>query len=128
MILDTTFLIDLHREIIRRQTGSVAAFLSKVATSTAAISVISMGEFLGGMHLAQFPYGVSFIERFELLLIDRSVALEYAQLSRSLRATGQRIGDNDLWIAATALAHGQPLVTRNQKDFARIPHLNVLAY
>lgn len=128
MILDTTFLIDLHREIVRRRPGPACAFLPQIAEAATAISVISMGEFLEGMGLAQFPYGVSFIERFELLPADRSVAIQYAQLSRTLRTQGQRIGDNDLWIAATALAHGRPLVTRNHNDFCRIELLKILSY
>lgn len=85
------------------------------------ISVISMGEFLEGMGLAQFPYGAGFIERFEVLPVDRSVGIQYAQRSRTLRTQGNRIGDNDL-------AHGQPLVTRHRGDFTRIEQLTILTY
>jgi len=128
MILDTTFIIDLHREIIRRQPGPAFAFLQNHRDSAAVISIISMGEFLEGMSLTQFPYGVSFVERFEVLPVDRAAGIQYAGISRTLRIEGLRIGDNDLWIAATALAHGQPLVTRNQKDFSRVEHLDLLGY
>lgn len=38
-----------------------------------------------------------------------------------LRAQGVRIGTLDLRIAATALVHDLTLVTRNTKDFARVP-------
>ena len=38
------------------------------------------------------------------------------------------IGTNDLWIAATALAHSMPEVTRNSAQFARVPGLDVVAY
>jgi predicted nucleic acid-binding protein len=38
------------------------------------------------------------------------------------------IGANDLWIAAAALRHGEPLVTRNARDFQRVPRLQVLTY
>ncbi len=34
----------------------------------------------------------------------------------------------DLWIAATALAFGMPVVTRNERHFARVPELNVIGY
>ncbi len=33
-----------------------------------------------------------------------------------------------LWIAATALAHGVPLVTRNERHFRRVPELEVIGY
>ena len=46
--------------------------------------------------------------------------------NRDLAANGQLIGGNDLWIAATSLAHGMPLVTRNGDHFKRVPGLEVI--
>jgi predicted nucleic acid-binding protein len=128
VIVDTTFLIDLHRDMVRRQPGPATAILPSISDQAISISVISMGEFLEGVSVDNFPYGVSFIERFELIPVDRSVGIQYAQISRILRAQGQRIGDNDLWIAATALSHGRCLLTRNRQDFERIKNLEVLSY
>lgn len=42
-----------------------------------------------------------------------------------LRAAGQLVGPNDLWIAATALAYEKPVVTRNVEHFTRVAHLEV---
>jgi predicted nucleic acid-binding protein len=41
----------------------------------------------------------------------------------NLRAKGLLIPDPDLYIAATALHHELTLVTRNLKDYTRVPHL-----
>jgi predicted nucleic acid-binding protein len=41
------------------------------------------------------------------------------RLERALSAKGQRLGENDNWIAATALYYGEPIVT-NDNDFARV--------
>jgi predicted nucleic acid-binding protein len=38
------------------------------------------------------------------------------------------IGMNDLWIAATAIAHGCAIVTANAKEFVRVPGVEVLSY
>ena len=38
------------------------------------------------------------------------------------------IGANDLWIAATALANGVAVVTRNESEFSRVDGLRVLGY
>jgi predicted nucleic acid-binding protein len=49
----------------------------------------------------------------------------YALLRRELARKGQLIDQPDLFIAATAIQHNLTLVTRNRKDFARIPDLKL---
>ena len=39
-------------------------------------------------------------------------------------AKGDLIGDRDMMIAATAIAHNATLVTNNVKDFRRIPNFS----
>lgn len=52
----------------------------------------------------------------EVLPIDGAVAAEWARLRVLLAQTGRRVNVNDLWIAATAVAHGLPVVTQDD-DF-----------
>ena len=47
---------------------------------------------------------------------------------RHLHDNGRLIGANDLWIAATGLAHHMPVVTRNVEHFRRVPDLEVESY
>lgn len=60
--------------------------------------------------------------------IDRKVSESYGRLSKILRQTGRPIGPNDTWIAAAALAHEMPLLTRNVAHFTRVPRLRVINY
>lgn len=53
----------------------------------------------------------------EVVPIDAAVAAEWARLRVHLAQAGRRINVNDLWIAATAAAHGMPVVTQDD-DFA----------
>jgi len=53
----------------------------------------------------------------EVVVIDGSVAAEWARLRVYLAESGRRVNVNDLWIAATATAHGLPVVTQYD-DFA----------
>lgn len=46
-------------------------------------------------------------------------------LFRAWRAAKIRIGTRDLRIAASCLAHGAKLVTRNARDYAQVPGLNL---
>jgi predicted nucleic acid-binding protein len=52
----------------------------------------------------------------EVLPIDADVAAEWARLRVHLAEAGRRVNVNDLWVAATAAAHGLPVVTQDD-DF-----------
>ena len=78
--------------------------------------------------MASRPRWEAFLAPFFLLPVTPDVAWEYGRTYRHLRGTGQLIGANDLWIAATALADGMPVVTRNVAHFKRVPHLEVETY
>jgi predicted nucleic acid-binding protein len=60
--------------------------------------------------------------------IDFRTAVEFANVARKLRTSGQMIGANDLWIAAIAILYGLPVLTRNANEFNRIPRLSVISY
>ena len=68
------------------------------------------------------------IAPFEILPCTADVCWEYGQAFQFLKRNGLLIGANDLWIAATALAFDKPLVTRNTREFQRVPGLTVLDY
>lgn len=52
------------------------------------------------------------------------VAQVYGRIKSELEAKGVNLGENDLWMAATALSLGVILVTRDQ-DFRHVPGLTV---
>jgi predicted nucleic acid-binding protein len=52
----------------------------------------------------------------------------YGEIFRQLKAEGRMIGANDLWIAATARAHGMPVVTNSLQEFQRVEGLEVLPF
>ena len=54
-----------------------------------------------------------------ILPIDERVAVEWARLRVYLAQRQQRVGVNDLWIAATCCAHDLPVVTQDD-DFAAL--------
>jgi tRNA(fMet)-specific endonuclease VapC len=65
-------------------------------------------------------------EQFAMLPIvpiDASAADHFARLLRDKKL--KRIGRGDLLIAAITLANGATLVTRNQKDFSKVPGLRI---
>ncbi len=60
-----------------------------------------------------------------VLSITHPVAKTYALIRGGLGRKGQLIDQPDLFIVATALQHNLTLVTRNVKDYQRIPNLKL---
>jgi predicted nucleic acid-binding protein len=65
---------------------------------------------------------------FSLLEIDDETAWLASRVARELQGKGLHIGDNDVWIAATALRFGLPLVSNNTRHLGRVPGLDPRAY
>lgn len=97
------------------------------------LSVVTASELLHGVHRAVQPevrtkrsaFVEALLERFPLLPIDLATARAHAQVWAELAAAGKMIGPNDLWLAATGLAHGLTMVTANVREFTRVPGLIV---
>lgn len=62
----------------------------------------------------------------QLLAFDSECATHAARIRATLEAAGHPIGPHDTLIAATALRHQATLVTRNVKEFSRVPGLQCL--
>ena len=58
------------------------------------------------------------IARIQCLPWDASLGLRWAELLADLRTAGKAMPVKDSFIAATALAHGLTVATRNRRDFA----------
>ena len=66
----------------------------------------------------------------QVVATDLETAEHYGRISAQLRKDKHLAGRsaNDLWIAATALAHGARLLTRNPDHFSSITGLQVIGY
>ena len=103
--------------------------MSQLAQHGLAISVVSYGEVYEGLlgiqtQLDRMHQFEAFASTLDVLLPDAVVARRYGEIRGVLRASGQLLADNDLWIAATALTHDLVLVTRDG-HFSRIPDLKL---
>jgi predicted nucleic acid-binding protein len=129
MILDSTFLVDFEREMRRKEYGPAGMFLQSNGDEVLCITFTVAGELAAGESLGgdREKWG-AFLSPFRFLSYTPEVGWRFGIIYRRLRAAGMLIGANDLWIAATALAYGQPLVTRNASDFQRIDGLEVHGY
>ena len=128
MLLDTTLLIDLQRELAGMRPRGAKRLLEQHGDETPRISLITWMEFAEGYGQEREDACRLFLSRFPTIAPDVAIAWQASRIGRMLRADGLHIGDHDLWIAATALVHDIPLVTRNARHFARVPQLRVVSY
>ena len=66
-----------------------------------------------------------FLGRFVSLYFDDQCALIYGEIRSKLAAKGTPIGNNDLHIAAIAMANNLTLITHNTREFSRIDNLKL---
>jgi predicted nucleic acid-binding protein len=121
MLLDTTFFIDYATELQTRAAGPCAEFLAAHRHETKYVSVVTLGEFAAGATATETR---RFFRGFQRLALGSDLAIFAGRLQASLPVV---LGENDLWIVATARYSRLPLVTRN-KALARVPGVAVLTY
>jgi tRNA(fMet)-specific endonuclease VapC len=125
-LIDTDWVID-HLNRVESVTGR----LDELAPEGLALSVVSLGELYEGVYYSRDPdrSGAS-LQRFlnrelTLLGIDEETCKIFGQQRGRLRVSGQRIGDMDLMIAATALQYDLILLSNNRRHFDRIDGLQI---
>lgn len=128
LVLETTFLVDLERELRHGGPGPAQAFLEQHANDSLFITFTVAGEMAAGLGPADRPRWEQFVAPFEVLPATAAVTWSYGQTYRYLKTNGHLIGANDLWIAVTALAFEKAVVTRNTREYQRVPGLRVVSY
>jgi tRNA(fMet)-specific endonuclease VapC len=125
-LLDTNICIYIREkrpeEVLRR--------FRKLRAGEAALSVITFGElFYGANKSAQ---RAAALERLRELIhvlpglpLPEAAAEAYGTIRADLEAKGAMIGNNDLWIAAHALAADLTLVSNNLREFRRVSGLRL---
>jgi tRNA(fMet)-specific endonuclease VapC len=127
-VVDTSAVIALERRGLRPG-DDLDQYLGREVT----IASNTASELLVGVHrtnsAARRQQREQFVEwvfnELPILSFDLHVARAHAQLAADLAALGQPLGEHDLIIAATALAHDREVITHDLRDFSRVPGLIV---
>lgn len=125
-LLDTNICIYIREkrpeEVLRR--------FRKLRAGEAALSVITFGELLYGANKS--AQRAAALERLRELIhvlpalpLPEAAAEAYGTIRADLEAKGAMIGNNDLWIAAHALAADLTLVSNNLREFRRVSGLRL---
>jgi tRNA(fMet)-specific endonuclease VapC len=125
MLTDTTFWIDLGHEQERRTRGPAHQFLGQHRAFDLQVSIITWGELAAGV---DNPSELdALLRRVRIVGLPLQIAWEAGRIDRELAEIGGALGENDLWIAATARSWGMRLITRD-RAFDRVPRLTVVRY
>ena len=124
-LLDSNILIYFFRG-----TGHVADHLRRHAASTIKIPTPALFELEYGTAKSSRPMqqraGIDAVmQRFESIPLNYASARQAGVLRQSLEKGGVPIGPYDLLIAGIALANNLTVITRNTREFERVPGLKL---
>jgi predicted nucleic acid-binding protein len=85
----------------------------------AAIPAIVLGEFrygiMGSRHRKAYEEWLQgHLRQFDLLSVTAETTVSYAALRATLKRLGRPIPANDVWIAALAMQHRMPILSRDE--------------
>ena len=125
-LLDTNICIYIRQE----RPEAVLRRFRRLRPGEAALSVITYGELIyGATKSARREAALAtlreLIHSLPALPLPETAAETYGAIRFELAAKGEMIGNNDLWIAAHAVASGLTLVTNNEREFRRVRGLKL---
>jgi predicted nucleic acid-binding protein len=125
MIVDTTFASDLLRERRRRQRGPASQLLAARRAQSFRLTIITSGEIsvLFESSVAAWEW----LQDWPIYRLHPGIMDCAADIDREMIARGQRLGENDTWIAGFALYYREPLVS-NDQAFDSVPGIRRIAY
>lgn len=125
-LLDTNICI----YIAKNKPHSVLEKFEQLAVGEVGMSTITQGELIYGAKKSQHPIKtMKLLDELMSLIPPLPIPTEagklYGEIRSKLEKKGKVIGNNDLWIAAHAIALELTLVTNNTKEFSRISQLKL---
>lgn len=102
----------------------------QLQSGEAVLSVITYGELLYGAEKSAERANATdklhqLIELIPVMPLPEDAAAAYAAQRAALEHKGRMIGNNDLWIAAHAIAAGLILVTNDERELGRVSGLKI---
>ena len=124
------YLLDANAVIalLENRSADLARRIRQHAASDIAISAIVLHElFFGAFKSRRVAENVHRVDalRFEILEFDKEDARQAGEVRALLAAAGSLIGPYDMLVAGQAISRNRVVVTRNTREFARVPGLRI---
>ena len=115
VLLDTSFLIALEREVATREQGPARRFLPSLRGRPLVVSIVNVEEVLEGAD--DEAAALASLQRFAIQGLHLAQARRCALLQRR---GSRRMSENDAWLVATAQSLDADVVGEDRHAFERL--------
>ncbi len=123
ILVDTSILIDYYRKTDKEKSAWIALVRQKYSF---AISTITKYEIYSGATPNQLSFWDSVLQAITIIPFDEITVDTAVIINSALKKKRKQLDLADLFIAATAVAHGLSFATLNKKHFERIDTLLIV--
>jgi tRNA(fMet)-specific endonuclease VapC len=123
ILVDTSILIDYYRKTDKEKSAWIALVRQKYSF---AISAITKYEIYSGATPNQLSFWDSVLQTITIIPFDEITVDTAVIINSALKKKRKQLDLADLFIAATAVAHGLSFATLNKKHFERIDTLIIV--
>ena len=129
--LDTAFLADLFRKnpAAEKKLKELVEARKEISITVLTVAELYYGAYKSNRMEEEKAKVEQIKRKFLILEMNERGAQKFGELLSRLEKSGKKISDRDILIAAIAISKGEnTIVTRNERDFARISELSVITY
>ena len=123
ILVDTSILIDYYRKTDKEKSAWITLVRQEYSF---AISAITKYEIYSGVTPNQLTFWDNVLQAITIIPFDEMTVDTAVIINSALKKKRKQLDLADLFIAATAVAHGLPFATLNTKHFERIDTLNIV--
>jgi len=125
------YLLDTNTAIFAiKKYPSVVSKLQTLSPEDVALSAMTVGEMYFGACKSNWPEETKaqltqFLKPWTIYSFDKKSSLTYGEIRHHLEKYGTPIGERDMIIASIGLRRKLIVVTKNIKEFERVPGLSI---
>jgi predicted nucleic acid-binding protein len=123
ILVDTSILIDYYRKTDKEKSTWITLVRQEYSF---AISAITKYEIYSGATPNQLTFWDNVLQAITIIPFDEMTVDTAVIINTALKRKRKQLDLADLFIAATAVAHGVSFATLNRKHFDRIDTLNIV--